>query len=70
MTALQPRLKPAFREMLDLGLIESLEDYVDLDNYFRGSIGLNAHESYGYLAQHALGEVIGDWLEGEPTSAY
>jgi hypothetical protein len=62
-TALHPRLKPYFREMLDLGLVESFEDHVDLENYFRGSIGLNAHESYGYLAQRRLAEVIGDWLE-------
>ena len=56
-TALQPRLKPFFHEMLDLGLTESIEDYVDLENYFRGSIGLNAHEAYGYLAQRTLAEV-------------
>jgi len=62
-TALRPRLKPYFHAMLDLGLTESLEDYVDLENYFRGSIGLNAHEVYGYLAQRTLIEIIGDWLE-------
>jgi hypothetical protein len=62
-TALQPRLKPFFHEMLDLDLTESIEDYVGLENYFRGSIGLNAHEAYGYLAQRTLAEVIGDWLE-------
>lgn len=62
-TALQPRLKPFFHEMLDLGLTESIEDYVDLENYFRGSLGLNAHEAYGYLAQPVAAEVIGDWLE-------
>jgi hypothetical protein len=62
-TALQPRLKPFFREMVDLGLTESIEDYVGLENYFRGSIGLNAHEAYGYLAQRTLAEVLGDTLE-------
>lgn len=62
-TALRPRLKPFFHEMLDLGLTESIEDYADLENYFRGSIGLNAHESYGYLAQRTLAELVGDWLE-------
>jgi hypothetical protein len=62
-TALQPRLKPHFHEMIDRGLVASIEDYVDLANYFRGSIGLNAHEAYGYLAQRALAEVVGDWLE-------
>jgi pimeloyl-ACP methyl ester carboxylesterase len=62
-TALKPRVKPFFYEMLDLGLTESIEDHADLENYFRGSIGLNAHESYGYLAQRTLAEIVGDWLE-------
>jgi hypothetical protein len=61
-TALKPRVKPFFHEMLDLGLTESIEDYADLENYFRGSIGLNAHEAYGYLAQPTLAEILGDWL--------
>ncbi len=50
-TALQPRLKPLYHEMLDLKLVDAIEDFVDFDNYFRGSLGLNAHEAYGYLAQ-------------------
>jgi predicted nucleotidyltransferase len=29
----------------------------------RGSLGLNAHEAYGYLAQPLLAEIVGDWLE-------
>jgi hypothetical protein len=62
-TALRPRLEPFFHEMCDLGLTESIEDHVDLENYFRGSLGLNAHEAYGYLALPTLAEVIGDWLE-------
>jgi hypothetical protein len=62
-TALRPRLKPYFHEMIELGLVESIEDYVNLENYFRGNIGLNAHEAYGYLAQRTLAEVVGGWLE-------
>jgi hypothetical protein len=62
-TALQPRLAPLFHEMLSLGLVESFEDFVGLDNFFRGASGLNAHEAYGYLAQRVLAEVVGDWLE-------
>ena len=62
-TALQPRLKPLYHEMLDLSLVEAIEDFVDFDNFFRGSLGLNAHESYGYLAQPILAEIVGDWLE-------
>ncbi len=62
-TALQPRLKPLFHEMLDLKLCDAIEDFGDFDNYFRGAIGLNPHEAYGYFAQPLLGEVVGDWLE-------
>jgi hypothetical protein len=62
-TALYPRLRPFFLDMLAFGLVESIDDYVELDNYFRGDIGLNAHESYGYLLQRALAELVGDWIE-------
>ena len=62
-TALQPRLKPLYHEMLDLKLIDSIEDFVEFDNFFRNSLGLNAHESYGYLAQPLLAEVVGDYIE-------
>lgn len=62
-TALQPRVKPAYREMLALKLVDSIEDFVEFDNYFRGTLGLNPHEAYGYLAQPLLAEIIGDWLD-------
>jgi hypothetical protein len=62
-TALQPRVTPLYREMLDLKLIDSIEDFVEFDNFFRGSLGLNPHEAYGYLAQPLLAEIVGDWLE-------
>jgi hypothetical protein len=62
-TALLPRLKPLLREMLELKLCEAIEDFVEFDNYFRGALGLNPHEAYGYFAQPLLGEVIADWLE-------
>jgi len=54
-TALRPRLNPTFAEMLTLGLVESIDDVVDFDNYFRGELGLNAHEAYGYLSQPSAG---------------
>ena len=62
-TALRPRVKPLYHEMLDLALIDSIEDFVEFDNFFRGSLGLNPHEAYGYLAQPLLAEIVGDWLE-------
>jgi hypothetical protein len=62
-TALQPRVKPTYREMLDLKLVDSIEDFVEFDNYFRGALGLNPHEAYGYLAQPLLANLIADWLD-------
>lgn len=62
-TALLPRLRPLYREMLDLELVESLEDHVDFANYFRGDSGLNPHEAYGYLAQPLLANIVADWLD-------
>jgi len=61
-TAVQPRLRRLYREMVDLKLVESIEDFVDFDNYFRNNVGLNAHDAYGYLAQPVLAELVGDWL--------
>lgn len=61
-TALHARLAPHFREMVDLGLVESIEDYVDLENFFHADYGLNVHEAYGYLAQPKVGDLVGDWL--------
>ena len=62
-TALQPRLKPLYHEMLDLKLVDAIEDFYDFDNYFRSNLGLNAHDAYGYFAQTLLAEIVGDWIE-------
>ncbi|HET8699968.1 MAG TPA: hypothetical protein VFO94_20965, partial [Gammaproteobacteria bacterium] len=62
-TALLPRLAPTFGEMVDLGLLESLDDHIDLENYFYADYGLNVHEAYAYLAQPKVGEEVGRWLE-------
>ena len=62
-TALYPRLEPRFREMRELGLVDSIEDYVDLENCFRSATGVNAHEAYGYLFQRTLAEIVGDFIE-------
>ena len=50
-------------ERLDRKLVDSIEDFVEFDNFFRGSLGLNPHEAYGYLAQPLLAEIVGDWIE-------
>ena len=62
-TALHPRLEPRFREMLQLGLVGSIEDYGDLENCFRGPFGLNTHEAYGYLFQSKVAEIVGEFIE-------
>lgn len=61
-TALRPRLAPYFAEMRALGLVESIDDVVDFDNFFRGDLGLNEHEAYAYLSQPSVAAVVGDWL--------
>jgi hypothetical protein len=61
-TALQPRLAPFFREMLELKLTTAIDDFVDFDNYFRSTLGLNPHDAYGYLIQPLLADLVGDWL--------
>ena len=68
-TALQPRVKPLYHEMLDLKLVDAIEDFVDFDNYFRGALGLNAHDAYGYFDQPFLSEIIGDWLDVDRNGA-
>ena len=62
MTALHPELRPYFSEMLELGVLESLTDHVDLYNHFHGDLGLNVHKSYGYLAHPAVAERLAAWL--------
>ncbi len=63
MTALHPELRPYFNEMLELGILESLTDHVDLYNHFHGDLGLNVHKSYGYLVNSAVAECLAAWLE-------
>jgi hypothetical protein len=63
MTALHPELRPYFDEMLELGLLKSLNDHVGLYNHFRGDLGLNVHKSYGYLVNSEVSERIATWLE-------
>jgi len=49
--------------MRELGLVGSIEDYVDLENCFRGANGVNAHEAYGYFFQRTLAEIVGDFID-------
>jgi pimeloyl-ACP methyl ester carboxylesterase len=62
-TALYPRLEPHFSEMRELAMVDTIEDHVDLENWFHGALGLNAHEAYGYMALPIVAENVGDFLE-------
>lgn len=64
MTALRPRLVRYYGGMVELGLVDSLTDHVDVYNHFRGDIGLNPHKSYGYLIAPQVAGMIADWLLG------
>ena len=64
LTALRPQLEHYFGEMVELGVLESLEDTIDIYNHYRGDIGLNVHKSYGYFVNPAVAGAIGDWLLG------
>lgn len=60
LTAIDPRLKNDFGEMLALGLVESFEDNV-IYNYYRLDGVLNAHAEYGYLVNEATARTVADW---------
>jgi len=61
MTALDRTFADDYREMLELGLIDTIEDQINLQTYFRGPQGLNVHKCYGYMANEKTGAVIADW---------
>lgn len=53
-----------FKQMLNLGIIESIEDHCQgIYNFYRNEDGLNFHRSYGYLVNPAVGKVITDWWQ-------
>lgn len=61
-TALDRVFRDDFSHMLKLGIIDSIEDHSEaIYNFFRNDKGLNAHRSYGYLVNPAVGYIISDW---------
>ncbi len=62
LVALHPRIKPFFRQMIQLGLVDSIEDDVDIYNHFYGPNGLDVHKSYGYLNHASVAGPIADWI--------
>lgn len=60
LTAIDPDLADEFAEMVDLGMVESIDDHV-LHNYFRLDGALNVHAEYGYLANDVTARLVSDW---------
>lgn len=67
LTALDRRLADDFAEMIDLGLIESIDDGLVL-NYFRLQGKLNVHAEYGYLANEKTARTIAEWWRGHDVT--
>jgi len=62
LVALNGKFKESFHQMLDLGLVESIEDHRHgIYNIFRSEEGLDCHRSYGYMVSPAVGGIIADW---------
>lgn len=60
--ALERNFHDSFGEMLQQGLLHSIEDHSKgIYNYYRNAEGLNCHRSYGYLVNPAVGSIIADW---------
>lgn len=68
MTALDRTFADDYREMLDLGLVDSISDETDLLTFFRGPDGLNVHKCYGYMANDRTGAAISHWLRGNSSA--
>jgi len=60
--ALKSKFRESFHQMLELGLVESIEDHRHgIYNIFRSDEGLDCHRSYGYMISPAVGSIIADW---------
>ena len=66
LTAIDPWLVNDFGEMIELGLVESIDDE-EVMNYFRLEDELNVHAEYGYLANEKTALTIAKWWRGHDT---
>lgn len=64
MTSLERSMSEEFADMRRQGLVQSLEDRVDLVNPFVGPEGLNVHRCYGYFVNEVTGATIAEWWHG------
>lgn len=60
LTAIDMRLAADYGEMIDLGLVDSIED-VEVTNWYRDHGVLNVHAEYGYLANRDTARLVADW---------
>ena len=67
LTAIDPRLRNDFGELLQLGLVESFED-AELYNYFRLGGELNVHSEYGYLVNETTARTVSAWWRGHDSA--
>lgn len=63
LTAIDPQLADNFSEMLELGMVESIDD-ADIFTGFRLDGQLNVHAEYGYLANKKTAHTIVEWWRG------
>ncbi|MBT8102394.1 MAG: hypothetical protein KJO95_05450 [Gammaproteobacteria bacterium] len=67
LTAIDPRLKNDFGEMLALGMVESFEDD-RIYNHFRLDGWLNVHSEYGYLVNEKTARTIATWWRSHDSA--
>jgi hypothetical protein len=65
LTAVDPTLADDFSEMVELGLVESIEDF-EVHNYFRLAGELNVHAEYGYLVNEVTAGIVAEWWRSCP----
>lgn len=64
LVALDPELANDYRDMVEGGYVERIDDYrKGVFNHYRDEKGLNVHKSYGYLVNPAFSRIVTDWWE-------
>ncbi len=67
LTALDPHLTDDFVEMLELGILESMDD-TSIHTHFRLDGELNVHSEYGYLVSSSTARTVVDWWRATERS--
>jgi len=68
LTALYPKFQREFRQMLELGLLESIEYHVDVYNHFFGASGLNVHSEYVYIIRPEFADALASAMQADQSS--